>query len=398
MTTHDHDHESTQDELDLGASISTGIQQVRGGFASSRLTQARLLQGLSKAEVARELKVSASAVGQWEAGIQAPRPYLLLRLAELLEVPAEFFVLGRPYARLNAATAHFRSLRRTSASQRDKAVAFVEQLWELTYALEKRIELPVVDLPGMTTGGDQVPGILPADPVGAARSLRCAWQIPPGPFPHLIRNLENHGIVVSHVPFAGDATATIDAFSTSHLPRPLVVTTPDRANDVYRHRFTAAHELGHLLLHHDAAPGDIQQEREADTFAAELLTPITEIAEELPTRLHLSALDPVAHKWGVSIASLIRRMSELGLTSDISSRRAYQRYEQLRASGAIQPEPIALYPGESPVLLRRAFEVAEEHGLLTLPQLADELVWPITRVRLLLGLDTRRPRLTLVKV
>ncbi|HKD89536.1 MAG TPA: hypothetical protein VKB62_13485 [Streptosporangiaceae bacterium] len=67
----------------------------------------------------------------------------------------------------------------------------------------------------------------------------------------MVRLLEAHGIIVTLVPFAGDATATISAFSTSQLPRPIVVMTPHRADDVYKHRFTAAREVGHLLLHGD---------------------------------------------------------------------------------------------------------------------------------------------------
>jgi Zn-dependent peptidase ImmA (M78 family) len=42
---------------------------------------------------------------------------------------------------------------------------------------------------------------------------------------------------------------------------------------VYEYRFTCAHELGHLLMHPSPLPGDRQQEREADQFAAEFLTP-----------------------------------------------------------------------------------------------------------------------------
>ena len=395
MSGRDVDHGLRQGELIFD---DAEIAKVRGGFDAARLTQARLLKGRSKADVARELNVSPAAVGQWEAGIQPPRPYLIAELAAYLDVPPAFFALGRPYARMDAGTAHFRSLRRTRASHRDKAVAFVEQLWELTYALEKRVELPAVDLPNMDAGGLRWSAKdVPDDPESAARYIRTSWNVPAGPFRHLVNTLENHGIIVSHVPFAGTDTATIDAFSTSHLVRPLVVTTPDRANDVYRHRFTVAHELGHLLLHHNVAPGDIQQEREADSFAAALLTPIDEVAKDMPSRLHLSALDPVSRKWGVSIKSLIRRSRELGSVSDVSARRAYQRYEQLRAAGAIHPEPISLYRGESPTLLRRAFETAEKYGSLTLPQLAEELVWDVKRVRLLLGIDDQRPRLTLVK-
>jgi Zn-dependent peptidase ImmA (M78 family) len=92
-----------------------------------------------------------------------------------------------------------------------------------------------------------------------------------------VRVTEQHGVVVTLAPFAGSATPTVDAFSTSRLPRPVVVLTPDRAQDVNRHRFTAAHEWGHLIMHPDTAPGDPQIEKEADQFAAELLTPAESI-------------------------------------------------------------------------------------------------------------------------
>lgn len=371
---------------------------MRYGFDPARLTQARLLLGLTKQEVARAVGVSPAAVGQWESGIQPPLPHHLTGLAAALHVPPAFFALGRPHARLDASAAHFRSPRRTRASQRDKAIAFAEQVWELTYALEKRVELPAVDVPGLEHG-EQVIGAVPADPASAARLLRRVWGIPNGPFPHLVRQVENHGVVVSHVRFAGDdeETSTIDAFSTSSLGRPLVITTPDRANDVFRHRFTTAHELGHLLLHREVVPGDLQQEREADQFAAELLTPAEQIADELPSRLLLPALDTLSRRWGVSMQSLVRRVRELGMVTDVTARRAHQRLEQLRRAGAVRPEPITLYRGETPVLLRRAYELAEAHGSLTLGGLADELVWDVARVRLLLGIDARRPRLSLVE-
>ncbi|MFE2933050.1 ImmA/IrrE family metallo-endopeptidase [Streptomyces sp. NPDC059278] len=69
------------------------------------------------------------------------------------------------------------------------------------------------------------------------------------------------------------SAASVDAFST-RAARPLVVLTAARADDIYRHRFTAAHELGHLVLHADAT-GDSRQEKQADAFAAEFLTPRT---------------------------------------------------------------------------------------------------------------------------
>jgi len=43
-------------------------------------------------------------------------------------------------------------------------------------------------------------------------------------------------------------------------------------------RFDAAHELGHLIMHHDAEPGDLYMERQADAFAAAFLMPAETIA------------------------------------------------------------------------------------------------------------------------
>jgi Zn-dependent peptidase ImmA (M78 family)/transcriptional regulator with XRE-family HTH domain len=363
-------------------------------FDPARLTQARHLAGLSRAAVAETVDVPGVALGQWESGATVPRPDQLDQLAVALDVPVRFFSAGRPHARLDAAAAHFRSLRATSTAERNKAAAFVEQVWELTCALENRVQLPPVDLPGFAAG-ELVRDRLPADPAAAARDLRRHWGLESGPIPHLIRTMENRGLIVTLVSFAGPATARVDAFSTARLPRPVVVLTPDRANDVYRHRFTAAHELGHLLLHDNTAPADPEQEREADVFAAELLTPRDQIRGCLPGRLDLNALRRLGARWGVSVDSLIYRCRDLGIASEAAYRRGYQRLRQLRGNGMFPPEPVDDYPGEIPCLLGRAFGLAESHGL-TLRELATELAWPLPRLRLLLGIEETRPELRLV--
>ncbi|MBD3148550.1 helix-turn-helix domain-containing protein [Microbispora camponoti] len=376
-------------QASLFDSASAGM--VADAFDAARLTQARLRRGMSKQELADKLGVSPAAIGYYEAGINAPRPDHLGQLANILGYPVEFFAAGRPHARLDASMAHFRSLRSTRVGQRAKAIALVEQLWELTYALELRVELPFADVPMMaarSAGGS-------VEPEEAASELRKRWNIPRGPFRHLVRTMELHGIVVSLFSFAGDDVARVDAFSTSKLPRPLVVLAPDRANDIYRHRFTAAHELGHLVLHRDVAPGDLEQEREADRFAAEVLTPASEIERELSPRLRIPSLEESGRMWGVSVDCLIRRSRELGMVSEVSARRAYQRLQQLRGAGLLNPEPISRFPGEVPTLLKSAYELAEQHGL-TIKQLARDLAWPVSQVRELLGEASIRPVLRLV--
>jgi len=53
------------------------------------------------------------------------------------------------------------------------------------------------------------------------------------------------------------------------------------------------------------------------------------------------------------------------------------------------------YPGEQPALLRRAVDLAAEHGL-PLPRLAARLHIGLPRLRELIGLPDERPRLRLV--
>ncbi|WP_082579302.1 XRE family transcriptional regulator [Arthrobacter sp. Soil736] len=380
----------TKDSKQLSLFEGTHSKEVfRAGdaFEAARLTQARTLAGLTKQALAEKLRVSPAAIGQFESRVTPPRAELVAEIAEVLNVPVGFFYAGRPLGRLDAAAAHFRSLRSTRSADRARAATFVEQVWELCFALEKRIQFPEVDLPIAEAPADQV------DPVEAARAVRRAWGVAPGPFRHLVATLESRGIVVTILALSNDAVARVDAFSTGSLGRPIVVVTPERASTVYRHRFTCAHELGHLIMHSDVAPGDLQQEREADAFAAELLTPSAEIELVLPRTLRLSELDRIGRSWGVSPESLIRRMQELRPVPDTAIRRAYQR---LRSANEFQTaEPVAAYRGEMPTMLLEGQRLAEQHGF-SLIDLANELMWPVSRVREILGAEDTRPKLQLV--
>lgn len=365
----------------------------------ARLTQARRALGITKRELASRLQVSPAAIGQYEAGTIKPRVEQLARLADLLQVPVGFFAGGRPRAGLDASMAHFRSLRSTRRYEREQAVTFVEQVWELAYALSYYVRLPRLDLPGWDdgAGGEPFVGDAPAqgygsDPVAAAQLLRRRWQLGDRSIPHLVRTLESRGVIVAMLSLEG--CGRIDAFSISRTPRPVVVLTQDK-DDVYRHRFNAAHELGHLVLHTDALPGDVQHEREANAFAAEFLSPAHRLVTQLPARPDFGALLRLQGEWGISIESLLYRSQELGVLSEASHRRGRIRLHELRASGTVAVAPINQFGGERPVLLARAFELASEQGL-TMSLLSDMLALPAHRIRELLGEVNLRPELRLV--
>lgn len=368
--------------FDLFGQSGIPLSDVARSFEPARLTQARALKGWNKTQLAQAVGVSAAAIGQFEANVTPPRAELLPDLAKALDVDVEFFAAGRPIGQLDTSQAHFRSLRSTRVGERSHAMALAEQVWELAFALEKRVQFPEARL---IRAGD-------LDPASAAHAVREDWGLPAGPVRHLVATMEAHGLVVALL--RADFLQRVDAFSTAAYERPIIVATPRQASNVFRHRFSCAHELGHLVLHPEVRPGDPQQEREADAFAAEFLTPAAMIGPLLPGRINLGELDRLSRAWGVSVESLLRRMGELRKVSDVSVRRAYQR---LRATSQLRTdEPVSAYRGENPALLRQAQVLAEELGF-SLIDLATELRWKPVRVRDLLGIEDSRPRLELVR-
>ncbi|MGH3938031.1 MAG: helix-turn-helix domain-containing protein [Pseudonocardiaceae bacterium] len=365
---------------------------------SARLTQARHALGLTKRELADRLHVSPAAIGQYEAGTIKPRLEQLARLAQELRVPVGFFAGGRPRAGLDVSMAHFRSLRATRRFEREQALTFVEQAWELAYALSKYVRLPQLDLPGWDEDAGEDPHLVDSpshsgsDPIAAALLLRKRWDLGDKPVSHVVRTLESRGIIVVILDPTG--SGRVDAFSTSRTPRPVVVLTRHK-DDVYRHRFNAAHELGHLILHADALPGDVQHEREANAFAAEFLSPRHRLITQLPRRLDLGTLLQIQGEWGVSIESLLYRSQELGVLPEASHRRGRIRLHQLRASGVVATASISRFSGEQPVMLSKAFDLAAGHGL-TMKQLSNQIALPALRIRELLGASNLRPELRLV--
>ncbi|MCQ6271008.1 XRE family transcriptional regulator [Pseudarthrobacter sp. R1] len=371
--------------------VLLSARAVHDDFEPRRLGQARRLAGLTKQALGEAIGVSGASIGQYEAAVSVPGAPVIAALARQLGMPVAFFTPGRPMGQIDASQAHFRSLRSTRSSEKLKAATYAEWLWELSLAIEKRVLLPEPNVPSLDDSSD------PMTPAEAAMALRDYWDLGPGPLRHLTLTMEHNGILVSCMPFENDrhAPVRVDAFSTSALERPIVVTTSERAKSVYRHRFTCAHELGHLVLHRDVLPGDPKQEREADIFAAEFLTPRSEIEPLLPSTMNLARLGRISLEWGVSTESLIYRMQEVKGVADVSVRRAYQKIREQNRLGTRRDPTTADSSGEQPSLLKEAMSMAQRNGF-SIVDLANELRWPLQRVRELLSIDDGRPRLRLV--
>ncbi|GAA2027531.1 XRE family transcriptional regulator [Pseudokineococcus marinus] len=356
-------------------------------FDGGRLALARRLARLPRAHLARDIHVTPATITQLERGAIRPTAPLLADLAGRLDMPEDFFRHGRPVPALPATAAHFRSLRTTPALSRDQALAFAELAMDVVDAVEQYVDLPTADVPALELPDSPTR----TDIAEAAARTRAVLGVPDGPVAHVVRLLEAHGVVVLRLPsdVAGrPLDRDVDAFSTSATARPLVLLSPMK-DDKARSRFDAAHELGHLVMHHDdAEAGNKVVEGQAQTFAAEFLMPADQVVDDLPRRVDWEQLHAAKRHWGTSLRALIYRARTLGVLSETAYKRA-----NITLAGQGYPEPGPLGPPESPTLLEAATDLLREHGT-TLDQLAQATRVPLAQVTevIIAGSDPK-PRL-----
>ena len=321
-------------------------------FNGERLTMARQLKGLKKSHLATLIKMSPASVTAWESGAKQPNRATVAKLALALQVEPQFFAGGAPP---KTDKPNFRSLRSTPQIAQDEAEAYGRFVAEIAGMLENAVEFPEALLPDLPIDPDE----RSMAPEEAARIAREYFDIPPGPVQHVIRLVERRGVVVV---FSEPGVAAIDAYSLQSATRPIIVLNPVK-DDYYRQRFDVAHELGHLIMHHDAEPGGKVAEDQANRFAAEFLMPAAEIAALLPNSTAGKAwaqLADLKEYWGVSLAALLYRARALRVMSDVSYRNALIRMSQ---NGWRRAEPGRISSLEMPSMLPRAREVLRDAGV-----------------------------------
>ncbi|MFI7208972.1 helix-turn-helix domain-containing protein [Micromonospora aurantiaca (nom. illeg.)] len=331
-------------------------------FQASALTLARRWRRLSKKELAQQAGVTAAAVSQYELGQSRPSASVLGRLALALAMPVEFFAAGFPTP-VTPGHAQFRSLRATTQAERDQALAFGEIAWRVVDVIERHVHLPELRLPQL----DLPEPATAADVEAAALHARTAFGLGEEPIPHAVRLLEAHGVIVLTLP---DVSDRVDAFSHWYGQRPFVFISPAK-NDKARSRMDASHELGHLLLHHDAEPGSQLLERQATSFASQFLAPTHRLREELPGRLDFDRLHQLKRRWGLSLKALVYRGHEMGIYRDHTYRRAMAMLAEWG-----YPEPGDLGPREAPSIIGHAIGLLTSRGT-TLDELALRAAMPV---------------------
>ena len=231
---------------------------------ATNLARLRLDRELTQAELASVAGLSRIAVGKIERGAVIPQERTLERLAK---------ALGASVRELVSPVRHLTSVRFRAATRvraREQILARVATWLDDYRALEDTLEM---------AGQFKVrrPSQAKPDPIVVARDARRQFGLRADqPVQDICGLLEKHGVKVLLLDTRRDSFFGLSVGSADGGPA-VVVNTWDRIS-VERWIFTAAHELGHLLLHpgeYDSSATDlpVDTEREADAFASEFLMP-----------------------------------------------------------------------------------------------------------------------------
>lgn len=329
-------------------------------FVGARVREAREARGLTATALAELVGVTRSAISQYENDLGSPRPEVMQKLSEQLNLPIQFFLRPvRPHATSNI---FYRSMSAATKAARTRG----ERRFNWVHAdflpyLRAFVDLPPVNYPLASDLDPLALGREDMDDV-AIRARRY-WGLGEGPISNVVWLLENNGTIISRGFLDAE---TLDSFSAWMDGVPSMFLGADKGSAA-RSRFDAAHELGHLLLHSDMEQKAISSaavhrrlEDQADYFAGSFLLPAESFARDVyaPT---LEALRALKQKWMASIGLMIMRLENLEI---ISQERARKLLIARAKRGWNRWEPLDdELPVEEPRLQRAAFELLLGEGV-----------------------------------
>jgi Zn-dependent peptidase ImmA (M78 family)/DNA-binding XRE family transcriptional regulator len=277
------------------------------------ITLAREARGYTQAELSQKLDISQGKLSKLEKGLLGGSDETLKRLINILDYPESFFY--EPETIYPAATPFHRKKKslskRIQCSLEAKANVCRIHVMKLLEALEIDEDLVYLDLDDYNESPEEV-----------AAAIRRYWSIPKGPIENITELLENAGIVVFHFDFGVDE---VDGFTLlSPKSPPIIFLNKNLLGD--RLRFTLAHELGHIVMHKIPT---LQMEKEADKFASEFLMPSEEIKQDLKN-VDLPKLASLKPYWKVSMASLLKKASDIGTITENQTRNLWIKMSNYR--------------------------------------------------------------------
>lgn len=267
-----------------------------------RLKSARKMKGWSLQQLADNMPatITKQALNKYELGQMQPSGEILIALAKALEVKPDYFLREDT---IELAPVEFRKKAKLSVKQADiikeKVKEFLERYLEVEQLLniKTRFYNPIKDFPV-----GQVEEV-----ETAALKLIHKWNLGFDPIPNVIEMLEAHGVRVIEI----EAPDEFDGLSTFVGDIPVVVINKNYT--IERKRFTALHELGHLVLNIEEGA---DKERICHAFAGALLLPdncLEKLIGEKRNNIAPGELVSIKEQFGISVQAIMMRAQLKGI-------------------------------------------------------------------------------------
>ena len=275
-----------------------------------RLRLARSIMGLSLGKLSEKMgyAITKQSLSRYEAGIMKPKSDVLATLASALDISTAYsegtsMALDVPMLRSSSDT----SLSEEELVEIEALLSFKAEQYlrtERQIGMQAHFNNP---LEGVCVSNLE-------EVIEAADLLREQWRCGDGPIPSVLRLMERKGIKVLNASLP-DQVVGLSTWADKIHPLVLIDMGSEKTN-CERLRFTACHELGHLLL---TFPDGAKVEQLCNQFASFFLFPRRTFKEEIGgdfrELLALEELIDLRELYGVSIAAQVHEAWDLRLIS-----------------------------------------------------------------------------------
>ncbi len=278
-------------------------------IVAKRIKSARALAGFSLRELSQKMNdiVSHNAIKKYEKAEMMPDSKVLIALSEALAVKTDYFF--RPYT-VEIDNIEFRK----KSSLLSKEVSSIKE--NVTDTISRYLE--VEQFLGINSTFDNpIKGIKIKngnDVEKAVEELLSKWKLGYNALPNVIELLEDNEIKVIELDEL-DSFDGLSGFANGVIP----VIVVNKNFPVERKRFTALHELGHLLLAFDKELTKKDIEKLCHRFAGSMLMPKSTFVKEIGntrSQISLSELVAIKESYGISIQAIMARAKDLGVINE----------------------------------------------------------------------------------
>ncbi len=330
-----------------------------------RLRQARTMRAWSLQALVDALDglVTKATLSKYENGAMRPSPDVLSALVGALGVDEDFF--ERP-VRVQLGKVEFRKrsslLKSEEMALREHAADFFERYAELEefFGIGAKFQNPLRDT--VIKDAEMVES--------AVVELRDAWKLGHAPIQSVLALLESQHLMI----YAEKASEKFDGFCGRAGGRDLIALNSAFTTD--RRRFTALHELGHVVLRFDPKFSEKEQHSLCMRFAGAMLMPRPIFPEAFGghrQKVTAAELIRLKARYGISCAAIMRRAQDLDLMAPSTMERFWTSWN---ARGYRRNDPGPCPFPEKPERFAALLDRAVAEGRITIAKAASLAAQP----------------------